>query len=159
MPVAVLLRVVFAIAVTVFIAVAARAETPPPDDNGRYLLRKAQDGWFRVDQNTGQASLCREGNVGFTCELVPDDRDALLDEITRLAEENAMLRAQAARGGKPAELPGKPDTPDAGEKKDDGLNLPSEEELDKVMKTFRSMADRFMAMVQDLRDEFARQTQ
>ena len=152
MPVGVIFRVLIAIGICAAVAVAVRAETAPSDENGRYLLRKAEDGWFRVDQKTGQASLCREGNVGFTCELVPDDRDALLDEITRLAEENAMLRAQVAKGGKP-QLPGKADTPDA--KKDDGIKLPSREDLDKVMETFRAMAERFMAMVKDLEKQFS----
>ena len=152
MPSGVIIRVLVAIGICAAVAVAARAQTAPSDENGRYLLRQAEDGWFRVDQQTGQASLCRKGSVGFTCELVPDDRDALLDEITRLAEENAMLRVQVARGGKP-DMPGKPDTPDA--KKDDGIKLPSKEDLDKVMETFRSMMERFMAMVKDLEEQYS----
>ena len=146
----VIIRLLVAIALSAVVAVSAQAETAPSDENGRFLLRKAEDGWFRVDQRTGQASLCREGGVGFTCELVPDDRDALLDEITRLAEENAMLRAQVAKGGKP-ELPGEPDA----KTRDDGIKLPSKEDLDKVMDTFRAMMERFMAMVKDLEKQYS----
>ena len=155
MPAGMVIRVVAAIGLTAGLLVMARAEMAPSDEGGRFLLRKAEDGWFRVDQHTGQASLCREGNVGFTCELIPDDRDALLDEITRLSEENAMLRAQIARGGEPPAMPGEPDNPQDDPGKDDGLNLPSEEDIDRMMDTFRTMFERFMAMVKDLQQEFS----
>jgi len=156
MAIGVIVRVAIAIGICAAVAFAVRAETAPSSEGGRYLLRKSEDGWFRVDQNTGQASLCRQGDVGFTCELVPDDRDALLDEITRLAEENAMLRAQVARGGKPSQLPGEPDVDG---KKDDDLNLPAKEDIDRMMEVFRSMVDRFVAMVDDLRQDFEKKAQ
>lgn len=109
----IVIRVAVAVGLIAGLAFVARAETPPPpDEGGRYLLRKAQDGWFRIDQKTGQASVCALGPAGYVCELVPDDRDALLDEITRLAEENAMLRAQLARADlPPRDLPGEPQCP------------------------------------------------
>lgn len=155
MPVALMIRVLIAIAVVVGLASMVRAQTQPSDENGRFILRKAEDGWFRVDQRTGQASLCRQGSVGFTCELVPDDRNALLDEITRLSEANAMLRAQIAKGGDVPDMPGEPDPANP----DDAFKLPSEEEVDQMMSIFRTMVDRFMAMVKDLQQEFGSQQQ
>lgn len=134
----------------------ALAQSQPSDEDGRFLLRKTENGWFRVDQNTGQASLCQRGGSGFTCELVPDDRNALLDEITRLAEENAMLRGRLARADV-ADEPAPDATPQPRE--NDGLNLPSEEEVDELMSRFRIMLDRFLAMVQDLHQEFSQDEQ
>ena len=128
----------------------ARATEGPSSEDGRYIVRKAEDGWFRIDQNTGQASLCKAGEVGFVCELVPDDRDALLDEITRLAEENAMLRARIDRaeteGG--AEQSGEP-----------GLDLPSEEDVDRMMSQFRVLVDRFLQTIQELHEEYTQPEQ
>ncbi len=125
---------------------AARATEGPPDEDGRYIVRQAQDGWFRIDQNTGQASLCREAQVGFLCELVPDDRDALLSEITRLAEENAMLRARIARA----------ETQGEGDAQQNGLDLPSEEDVDRMMGQFRILIDRFLQSMQELHEEYTR---
>lgn len=67
-----------------------------------------------------------------------------------------MLRAQVARGGKPSQLPGEPDVDG---KKDDDLNLPTKEDIDRMMEVFRSMVDRFVAMVDDLRQDFEKKAQ
>ncbi|MFN0262445.1 hypothetical protein ACKTEK_01065 [Tepidamorphus sp. 3E244] len=136
------------------VAGAQAQSSTPPDGDGRYLLRKTENGWFRVDQRTGQASLCRDGGGGFTCQLVPDDRDALLEEITRLSEENAMLRAQAKR----ADLPPVEDEPADSEAKpdeEDELKLPTEEDIDRMMDTFRHMFERFIGMVQEMQRDFS----
>ncbi len=133
---------------------AANAQTSldtPPDEDGRYLLQRTADGFFRVDRFTGAASVCRERAVGWTCQLVPDDRDAFEDEISRLVDENARLRDQlAALDAEPVVPVPLPDANDgSGE---DGI--PTEQELDQVMDTFERMMRRFFDMARELQNEF-----
>ncbi|MEO1200437.1 MAG: hypothetical protein AAFX39_14600 [Pseudomonadota bacterium] len=126
-----------------------------PDEDGRYLLQRTDDGFFRVDRETGEASVCRERSVGWTCQLVPDDREALEDEISRLAEENQDLRRLLARledegasTGGDSEIAPEADAPPSS---DNGI--PTDEELDQVMDTFEQIMRRFFDMARDLQQD------
>jgi hypothetical protein len=153
-------------AASVLFVAPASAEMAPSSENGRYILQKTENGWFRVDTRTGQASLCAEGAGGFACTMVPDDRDAMLDEIERLNDRLVILERQIELAGEApsgsgtdvAEAPsGMPDA-DAhgGDEKNTDLPsfMPSEEQMDEIMQSFESMVRRFLAMVQSLREEY-----
>ena len=43
---------------------------------------------LRLDTRTGQVSLCAKQSAGWACNAVPDERNALENEITRLQREN-----------------------------------------------------------------------
>jgi hypothetical protein len=150
----------FVAAATLFVLPAA-AEMAPSSENGRYVLQKTEDGWFRVDTRTGQASVCAERSGGFSCQMVPDDREAMLDEIERLNDRITILErqielagespagsgndvAQAPSGEGPSEVP-EGDLPSF---------MPSEEQMDEIMQSFEGMVRRFLAMVQSLREEY-----
>lgn len=148
-------------AVSSVLALPAAAEMAPSSENGRYALQKTEGGWFRVDTRTGQASLCADGSNGFSCELVPDDRDAMLDEIERLNDRLAILERQiglagetpAGSGGDVAQAPG--GEGESQEPQSDVPSLmPSEEQMDEIMRGFEGMVRRFLAMVQSLREEY-----
>jgi hypothetical protein len=148
------------------------AEMAPSSENGRYILQKTENGWFRVDTRSGQASLCSEGAAGFACTMVPDDRDAMLDEIERLNDRLVILERQielageapAGSGTDVAQAPSGDAAPSAGSDADapDGNEqstdlpsfMPSEEQMDEIMQGFESMVRRFLAMVQSLREEY-----
>ena len=59
---------------------------------GRYEMRQNEDGYIRLDTQTGDMSICHRKNAGWTCEVIPDDRTVLETEIQRLDEENKLLR-------------------------------------------------------------------
>ena len=133
------------------IAVAQSALPDQPDNpDDRYILQRAGDGVFRVDRETGEASLCEPRNVGWVCELIPDDREALEDEIARLARQNADLKSRLV------ELEGRltGDVPEEEANEESTLDLPTEEEIDEMMAMFEDMMRRFFDMAQDLQRDF-----
>ena len=138
------------------------AEMAPSAENGRSIVQKTERGWVRVDTRTGQASLCTEGAGGFSCEMVPDDRDAMLDEIERLNDRVAVLERQiemagqtpAGSGDDVAEAPSGEAAPGESPPGDRPSFLPSDEEMDEIMRSFEGMVKRFLAMVQSLREEY-----
>lgn len=97
-------------AIAVFIAgfcllAAARADEATPDNaGGRYSFSKAEDGFVRLDMQTGEVALCSQRSVGWTCQAAPEDRAVLENEIARLRGENAALKKDILDHGLP--LPG-----------------------------------------------------
>jgi hypothetical protein len=147
------MRRILALAVSVFCGclspLAAQtpprpAETPRADaGQARFSFTPVTGGMLRLDSRTGQVSHCTLGNGDYACRTVPDDRVALEDEIRRLTDENARLRADlAAKGGAPS----------AGEaKKSESLvdRLPSEQEIDKAMGVLEGIMRRMMRIMRD----------
>jgi len=122
-------------------APVALAETPaskaaPESENGRYSMSPVADGVLRLDTRSGQVSLCRQKNDGWACETTADDRAAYEKEIARLQGKVAGLEAELGR------RPGGSD-----------LKLPSDAEVDRVMKFFESVFRRFIGMIEGLQRE------
>lgn len=163
------MRRILLLAVVLAAASPALAQTGGPDtEGGRYILRQTDDGYLRVDRESGDTSLCQGDGDSWTCRAVADDRQALEAEIARLADENADLARRvdelqqelaAVTDGDPAdgEAPGDQGSaePPAGEE-ENTLDLPSEKELDQLMETFESMMRRFLGMVRSLKDDMER---
>jgi hypothetical protein len=78
----------------------AQAATAEPDDT-RYSYNRVDDGFLRLDSRSGVVSLCNRRAVGWSCEVVPDDRGALDNEIARLRGDNAMLKKALLDRGLP----------------------------------------------------------
>ena len=122
---------------------AARAQSMPDSENGRYTLSPVADGVIRLDTRTGAVSTCTTG-IGWACYAVPDERAALDAEIGRLQADNERLKAElTARestvAGKIDEpLPKtdslkKPESKTAeGERKIE-IPLPSDRDMDRMM--------------------------
>lgn len=69
---------------------------PPADANApRFSFAPVEGGALKLDRVTGRVSLCAKGPTGYTCEAVPDSRDAFEAEIARLQKEIAALKAGA----------------------------------------------------------------
>ncbi len=145
-------------ALALSVAVAGAQTGGPDTEGGRFVLRSIDDGVLRMDRETGETSVCREDASGWACRVVPDNRSALEAEISRLAEENASLarrvdalQQQLAALGEAERAT--PDEPQAGEG-EETLDLPSEAELDRIMRTFKSMMRRFLDMVRGLKEDY-----
>ena len=130
------------IVLSLLLAGAARAET------GRYVLEQVEGGFIRLDTQTGAVSHCRTRDELWRCELVADAQAALQDEIARLAEENAALQQRLAERTEPGTERG------AGP----ALELPSEEDLDRVFGIFERFMRRFMDFARGLNEEPGRET-
>lgn len=91
-------------------------------NEARYSMTETDDGFLRLDTQTGEVSHCREKAGGFSCELAADDRVAYDAEIAALTERLEQLEAKT-----PAERAG----------------VPTEEELDEAFGFFEGMVKRF----------------
>lgn len=122
------------ICLAVFRVDAARAQSLPDDENGRYALAAVQGSVVRLDTRTGKISTCRNGDNGWACFIVPDERAAYDAEIGRLLAANAALKAQLAQRDPSAEGNGTQDQPKTaeGERKLE-IPLPSDRDMDRVM--------------------------
>jgi hypothetical protein len=147
-------------AVLVILALAAPqagAQNATPDsENGRFSFSPVPDGLLRLDTRTGHVSLCGRRDAGWACQVVPDERVVLENEIARLAIENGTLKKEMIARGVP--LPGsvKADPPNSGPSKprpDVELRLPSDAELDRVMTFVEKAWRRLLDMVDEMQKE------
>ena len=114
-------------------------------DPGDYMVSDIEGGILRVDRQTGAVSVCKRRSGEWTCELVADDRDAMLREIEDLRLENRRLRRQLSRID-----------PDFNER-DYGYDRPRRErddhkftkkEIDETMDSFEYMMERLLGTVE-----------
>lgn len=126
------MRVAFAIAV-IMIAAPASAQAQP-----RFTLHPTEQGFVRLDGETGMVSECRREGEALRCRAAPDERAALQAEIDRLAEENARLRAGLSAG-------------EAGAPPDQAL--PDEAEFERAL----DMMERFMRRFRDVAESLSRE--
>jgi hypothetical protein len=131
-------------------APAAMAQTATPDtENGRYSFSAITDGMLRLDTRTGAVSLCAKQAAGWACNAVPDERQALENEIARLQRENGALKKDMLARGLP--LPGGVAKAPSAEQQRElqfKVPLPSDAEIDRVMSAFEKMWRRLIDMVQ-----------
>ena len=124
---------------------AARAQSQPDTENGRYALAPNPDGVvLRLDTRTGTVSTCSNAGAGWACYAAPDERAALDAEIGRLQADKEKLKAQLA--GRDGTVNGKIEEPlpksdplkkpepkvTEGERKIE-IPLPSDRDMDRVM--------------------------
>lgn len=118
-----------ALSLTVF-AFAANAQ----DDAERFRLEKTDDGYVRMDTQTGEMSICEQRAGQLVCRLAADERSAFQDEIDRLSGSVKALEDRVTALEKAPALPG----------------LPTEEEFDKTMGYMQRFLRGFMDIVKDL---------
>jgi len=143
-----MIRKALPLVVTAFAVAAgsALAEDGPPDsDGGRYSFNKVQDGYVRLDGQTGQVSLCNRRSVGWACQAVPEDRAVLENEIARLRMENAALKKDLLSRGLPLPTGAVPEPTARGG--DGNLRLPSNADIDRMMNLVGKMWRRLVDMI------------
>jgi hypothetical protein len=126
------------------------ATATPDSENGRFMFNEVTDGVLRLDTRTVQVSMCIKRSAGWACELVPDERTALENEITRLQTETAILKREMIARGVP--LPGgmRPDLTKPAPQIE--LKLPSDAEVDRVMAFLEKVWRRLIDLVQSMKD-------
>ena len=118
---------------------------PSPDaatqeDAERYSLEKTADGYVRLDNRTGEMSICTERAGQLVCRMAADERTALENEIDRVSArlQDVEKRLSVLEGGtSPA--------PSA--------QLPSEEDFEKTLTFMERFFRRFMGVIRDLEQE------
>jgi hypothetical protein len=125
----------------------ATADKPPEGGEGRYTFNRVQDGYLRLDNRTGQVSLCSKRAVGWGCQLAPEDRGAFESEIARLQDENAALKRDLLARG--LALPGNDRPPEAAQR-DPALKMPSDAQLERMRSIVESAWRRLVEMIANL---------
>ena len=110
------------------------------DTDQRYTIERTDDGFIRMDQQTGQMSVCMFAGNQLVCAMAADDRVAYDTDIQALEERVAALEARLG----------------SGEAADGGL--PSEDEFEQTLSYMERFMKRFMGVVEDFaKDEPAPQ--
>lgn len=129
---------------------ALRPPASPGGGDARYTFSHVADGYLRLDSQTGQVSLCSQRQVGWACQLVPDDRLVLDAEIARLQSENGRLKKELLAHGialpKGLAAPA-PADPGAKDTKNDAQ---AKQDLDRTLKTLTAAWTRFVEMIASL---------
>lgn len=147
-------RPAIAAAILGLTASAAFAET-----TGRFTLSPVEDGFVRLDKETGAMALCskKEQAAGWSCTPMDDIQQSLGQENERLQAEIDKLKAENRRledtfvGGGRNRNDGRPQAhledqwPPGG--MPPGMKLPSEEDVDKAI-------DYLEGMIRKFRDRF-----
>lgn len=129
------------------VALAHAQSSLPAGSPGRFTMHPADGGILRMDTQTGGLSMCKQSSGSWACALVPDDRTALTDEIARLKSENSDLKSTVKRLEDLAGVPGI--SGDAG-KQHSGVQLPTEEDVDKAMSYVERMLKKFKDKLKEL---------
>jgi hypothetical protein len=122
-------RVLAAVVASLWLMVPALAEEAPDTEGGRYLFNKVANGYLRLDTRTGEVALCSQHNVGWACQLAPEERAVLENEVARLRSENAALKKDILSRGLPLPAGTMPEPPVVGET---GPTPPTASDLDRA---------------------------
>lgn len=102
----------------------------------RYQLEKTDDGYVRMDTQTGAMSTCTETDDQLVCRMAADDREALEDETERLRGELERLDARVtALEARPAAA------------------LPTDQDIDKTLGVMEHLFRGFAGIVKEWQDE------
>jgi hypothetical protein len=128
--------------------------TPGEGDDSRYSFNRVQDGYLRLDVRTGQVALCSRRQVGWACQVLPDDRNVLEGEIARLQTENGTLKKELLSRGiaLPTGVKAPPPEPKADESKAPGANL------DRLMGLIETTWRRLVEMIGVLQRDILKRT-
>jgi len=137
----------------------------------RFSFNRVDDGFLRLDNQTGQIAYCSAHTVGWACQAVPEDRAALDKEISRLKDEVANLKAQLALVREPppprppAGLSPAPPPPMADQGQDhgnqDSANQDSaklREDLERARLAFENAWRRLVEMIVNLQKDMKRKS-
>lgn len=153
---------------------AVQAEQPPPASpppalppRSRFTFKRANDGFLRLDGETGQVAYCAARTTGWTCEAVPEERAAFEKEIGRLQDEVAALKREVAALREPPPPPPRPPAelapPPAAKERDKGgdltIKLPSQEDIDRATAALHHAWERLVDMIGNLKKDLTRKGQ
>lgn len=113
---------------------AAQAQQPVPDAADRYQLERTQNGFIRLDRQTGSVSFCREEAGGPTCRLAADERAAFDQELDMLGQRVEALEKR---------LDGTSET----------SRLPSDAEVEETLSIMERFMRRFLSIIGELGPE------
>jgi len=121
------------IAILAGVALLAGITVACAQETSRYTLEKTADGYVRMDNRTGEMSICSERSGQLVCRLAADERTAFEDELDRVMGklEDIEKRLAALEKSAPVNV------------------IPSDEDLEKTLNFMERFFRRFMDVVKD----------
>ena len=114
----------------------------------RFSFERVDHGFVRLDHDTGQVAYCGPRAVGWGCQALPEDRQALESEIERLQRENAELKNKLP--------PPLANNPPAEKRSELGLKLPTDEDLERAMAVLEKAWRRLIEIIVNLQKDVMR---
>ncbi len=152
------LLLAFALAGSFFVTAPVRAQSAEPED-GRYSFNRVEDGFLRLDNRTGQVSLCGRRAVGWACQAIPDERTALEGEIARLQNETAALKKELLSRGLALPFATKDNAePPVAKRIEPELRLPNDADLARVKIFIEKVWRRLVEMMVNFQKDVLRKT-
>jgi hypothetical protein len=140
----------------------AGASLAADDAGGRFSMTPSDDGFVRLDRQTGAVSMCQKQNGEWACKALPDDQKALQDQIGKLEQENRALKDENRRledvmglnpeTAKPGPNSARPDGTAPGMRP---MPLPSEKDVDKAFDYVEGMLKKFQDRLKKLDESIA----
>ncbi|MCB1510771.1 MAG: hypothetical protein KDJ36_07690 [Hyphomicrobiaceae bacterium] len=140
------------------------------DAPGRFTLHKTDDGFIRLDTQSGETSLCRKVEKTWSCTPMDDGAARLRKRIAELEQQNSALSREVRilrddfttlerhrEGGGGQNRDGRPNR----DNRDDRpggryqFRLPSEQEVDRALDYFESMLKKFQDRLKRLERDVA----
>ncbi len=123
--------------VALLLAAPSFAGPAQAQDAQRYRLEKSEDGYVRMNTQTGAMSLCEEKSGQLVCRMAADERSAFQDEIDRLQGSVRALdqRVSKLENSLASRLE---------------HNLPSEEDFNRTLGYMERFLRSFMNIAKDL---------
>ncbi|PWV99872.1 hypothetical protein DFR52_10371 [Hoeflea marina] len=108
----------------------------------RFTMQKTENGFVRLDTQTGEMSLCTEAEGGIVCRMAADERRAFEEQFASLSGRVAALEALADIDGRQSPMIAPPDRA-----------LPDDAEIERTLGVMEKMMRGFFGMIDELRTD------
>ncbi len=132
-------RTLFAAVTAVPLLAIAGSTGAFAEDTVSYSLEKTETGYIRLNNKTGEMSICQEKSGQLVCKLATEERKAYEEDLADLKTRVAKLEEAVASIGK---IP--PVIRDA---------LPSDEEFEKGLSYMEKFMRRFMGIAKEFEND------
>ena len=124
----------------------------------RFAFNRVDGGFLRLDSQSGQVAFCSAHDIGWACQVVPEDRAALEKEIARLQDEVASLKSEVAALHEPPPPPRPPAdlTPPSSDQSQSEDATKLREDLARARAAFESAWRRLVEIIVQLQKDMMR---